>query len=211
LIVTVEITAESLETIRRTAELAERVFPAAGAALVMAADTGAQSITAAAITESLGFQVHKGGAGLAGSVFGWMLDASIPLVAVGVPSNTPAVVYARMVNDGGTITPTKAKALAVPISDAAKREKITSPRDMAGLVMIKRKGKPPLLVEQLKSRWIIHWVLVASVTIRPTHWFDAGVEQAIPGMVDAARLVFTAAIFGEYSPGDTKRWLGGMN
>ena len=60
-------------------------------------------------------------------------------------------------------------AMAIPVSAAAKRAK--SPREM-DLVMIKRRGRPPLLIERRKGksgRWmkpIVHWVLVKSIPPR---------------------------------------------
>lgn len=59
------------------------------------------------------------------------------------------------------------------------------------LVMIKRAGRPPLLVEEIaggrkKARMVIHWVLLKSVTVRETRWFDKGVVLATPVITDEA-------------------------
>jgi phage gpG-like protein len=67
---------------------------------------------------------------------------------------------------GGTRTPTKAKALSIPISPEAYKVGSASlfPRD---LTLIKRKGgKPPLLIEAKKKVWKIHYVLLKSVTVQ---------------------------------------------
>ena len=78
---------------------------------------------------------------------------------------------------GALVRPKKAKALAIPISRAAKKH-----NDAGGsargfpkkLVFIRREGKPPLLVEmtgkkggKLRNKWTIHYVLPATARIAP--------------------------------------------
>lgn len=76
--------------------------------------------------------------------------------------------YAAIQEFGGEITPQHAKALAVPIHSSAKGK---SPRDFSDLVMIKRNGKPPLLVRVIKTkggkekRFDIMYALVSCVHI----------------------------------------------
>jgi len=195
MIVTVEIPAQTQALIdrhRATAAQAKRAIVDGLRAGVVA---GGEAIALAGQRGELGLGVgtHSGGEGMFGSVFGWMIDAEIPLGAIGVPANRPAAVYAAIQNYGGVITPKRARALAVPISAEAKRS--TSPRDMADLTFIPRKGRPPLLARLIgrgkSARLQVHWVLVSSVTIRATHWFDRGVELArdeiADGVADALR------------------------
>ena len=73
---------------------------------------------------------------------------------------------------GGTITPTNAKALSIPLSVEAQRAggagKFPRP-----LFLLKRKGKPPLLAEQKqkgkgkrqRTELTLHYILLQSVTI----------------------------------------------
>jgi len=62
-------------------------------------------------------------------------------------------VYAAIQELGGRIKPDKAGALTVPIHPEAKKlvRNGGSAKDMPDLVMIKRKGNPPLLVRVKKS------------------------------------------------------------
>ncbi len=78
---------------------------------------------------------------------------------------------------GAHVRPIRAKALAIPISKAAKKhgESGGSAKNFPKkLVLIRRKGKPPLLVEmtgkkggKLRSKWTIHYVLKTTVRIAP--------------------------------------------
>ena len=188
MIVTLEIDAASRERIAAHERAAGAAGEAIGEALLTAAVAGAADVRAQLVRGQLGLTMQRPGSGLAASLMGWMVDDSVPLAALGVPANTPAARYAAIHERGGTITPRTAKALAVPVSAEAKRH--TSPRDMADLDFIPRKGRPPLLVRQLKRRgdvvgMEVHWVLVASVTIRAVHWLTRGVEHAREGMTDA--------------------------
>lgn len=78
---------------------------------------------------------------------------------------------------GAIIRPQRAKALAIPISRQAKKHNDAggSARNFPKkLVFIRRKGKPPLLVEvtgkkgrELRKKWTIHYVLPATARIAP--------------------------------------------
>jgi len=86
--------------------------------------------------------------------------------------------YARIHEKGGTITAKPGKALAIPL-DAAKTaggaSRYKSPKEIPDLVMIKRPGRPPLLVKQAvrgrgmdrRIMGIPMFVLVKSVMIKP--------------------------------------------
>jgi len=189
MIVTMEISPDSQRLIDRHQQAAGQAHAAFGRALGVAVQAGAQELAYGLLMGLYGLQAQHPGQGIAGSVDGWMVDDSLPLAALGVPANSPAAVYASIQNYGGTIYPRTARALAVPVSRQAKREE--SPRDMPGLVMMKRKGKPPLLVQMLQrsgamtGRYIVHWVLMQSVYIKPTAWFDRGLRAAWPTMQTA--------------------------
>lgn len=79
----------------------------------------------------------------------------------------PANKYALIHELGGTIIPTKAKALAIPIHPSAK--KAIGPRAFTDLVMIKRKTGPPLLVRPHSAKrarsFDLMYVLLPSVNI----------------------------------------------
>lgn len=79
---------------------------------------------------------------------------TIAQLATGVP-------YARIHEYGGTITPKRARALSVPLNDIA--DKVSSPREMPNLVMIKPHGSEPLLVD--KNSGMPMFSLQKSVTI----------------------------------------------
>jgi len=174
-VVTIEITDETRERIRKDLAAADRFLQMLGTALFHAVAAGGDGVKDRLARGELGLVMRNPGqGGLADAVHGWMIDPLAPLGAIGVSGNHPAANYATIQEYGGTITPKNAKALAVPISDEAKL--FGSPRDMQGLVMIKRPGKPPLLCRVLGDRVEVHWVLLSSVTIEPTHWLSRGVE-----------------------------------
>ncbi|HET6497422.1 MAG TPA: hypothetical protein VFH61_18905 [Thermoleophilia bacterium] len=190
MIVTLEIPPESQRRIAEHGKLAGRVRDAIADGLESAVVAGAENVREQLIEGQLGLTMQRPAEGLASSLSGWMIDRAVPLAAVGVPGNSPAAVYAGFLETGGatggTITAKPGHALAIPISDEAK--KYSSPRDMPGLELIPRKGKPPLLVRMLSSRgnvrgFELHWVLVKSVTIEPRHWLSRGVDEAVPVMV----------------------------
>jgi len=179
MIVTVEIPAEVESMVARHLVAAEQAHEAIAKGLLQFVDAGADSIREGLVTGQTALTMQRPNEGMAGQVHGWMIDESIPLAALGFPSNTPAAKYAAILNFGGTIRPVHAKALAVPISPEAKQ--VSSPRDMPGLVLAKRAGKPPLLIQPMGEGLnpIVHWVLVASVTIPAFGWFDQLLPQAI--------------------------------
>lgn len=191
MIVTLELTSQSRRKIDRDVKLAGRSGEVFSRSMQSAVYAGAEDIRKQLVMGELGLTMRNPGSGMAASMFGWILDEKAPLGAVGIPSNSPAAAYANILEHGGTIYPKNAKALAVPVSDKAKR--YSSPRDMDNLSLIPRKGKPALLVEKLSSRgrrrahWIIHWVLVGSVTIAPRRWLSRGAEAAKDTMSGAFR------------------------
>jgi len=183
-IVTLEIPPETLARIERHGRAAAGAARALAGGLLAAAVRGADAVAERLVKGELGLQARHPGTGLAASVAGWMIDEAAPLAAVGVPANAPAAAYAAMLERGGVIRPRKAGALAVPVSEEAKRYE--GPRQMAGLTFIRRLGRPPLLV-RLKGRggasgMEVHWVLLQSVTIPAFAWLSKGVEGATPEM-----------------------------
>ena len=76
-----------------------------------------------------------------------------------------SVVYAGIVEFGGTIKPKNAKALTIPLNDEAKR--VASARDIPDLVLIKPKHSVhPLLVRMNgDGTFVPMFLLVTSVTI----------------------------------------------
>jgi len=178
---TIEITPESWATIERIGRAVDGWMAAVGAALGVAVWRGGEEVAEYMEMGELGLTPGEAGrGGLAESVQGWMLSESEPLGAIGVPGNYPAAVYAGIQEWGGTIYPKNARALAVPVSHEAKMH--DSPREMDGLVLIKRPGKPPILARVTGDTVECHWVLLASVTLQATHWLSTGVERAAPEM-----------------------------
>ena len=171
----------------------DRFIIACNAALKDAVSTGADVITEALQKAQLGIVSRGALSGLAGSVSGWMIDESAQMAAVGVPSNKPAYRYARIQNEGsgylpgGVIRPVKAKMLAIPVSNEAKA--LASPRDQAGLQVVKIKGRL-ILAEVTGNKITTHWVLVPYVTIHPTWWFDNGTLLAKNPMIDRFNVRF---------------------
>jgi len=188
MIITMEISPESQALIDAHSRAAARGPGVMADALENAAIFGAEDIRGQLIMGELGLIMQHQGEGLAAQMAGWMIDPRGPVAAMGIPADSPAADYAGILNDGGTIFPRTARALAVPISDEAKRHE--SPRDMDGLEMIPRKDKPPLLVRKLMKRgdlrgFELHWVLVPSVKIPAFRWLDKGAAAALPTMTDA--------------------------
>jgi len=178
-VVTFELGPETREKIARDASLADQFASVLASGLGHAVAAGGDGVKQRLNQGELGLTMqHAGQGGLGDAVRGWMIDPE--LGAIGVPGNHPAAAYAAIHEYGGTITPKHAKALAVPISTEARL--CTSPRDMADLVLIKRPGKAPILARILGDRVEVHWVLLASVTIKPTHWLSRGVELELPTM-----------------------------
>lgn len=185
MIVTVQASPDSEQTARRHAAVAERAHAALADVVHVAATVGADTIAELMQRGQLNLTPQHGGQGLAGSVMAWMVDASLPMAALGVPSDSPAARYAAILNFGGVITPKAARALAVPVSPEAKR--FTSPRDMADLQLMTRPGKPPLLIRAIGRRIEVHWVLLASVRMPAFGWFTLGTSLAKGPMITAAQ------------------------
>jgi len=182
MIVTLELDPKSRGLIERHAKAAGEAHGAFVGALATSVVAGAEEVRLLAAQDRLGLRMQHPGSGLAASIMGWMIDEQAPLAAIGVPSNTPAARYAAIHEFGGTILPKSGKALAIPIS--AEARSVASPRDMEGLTLIPRQGRPPLLVREFlgggrkKARFEVHWVLVRSVTLPATHWFSEGIRRA---------------------------------
>ena len=192
MIVSVEISAETRRRIADDVRAAEAFGNTLADALDAGAVLGAEEVVEHLMLGDLGLTMRNPGqGGLASAVRGWTIDRDEPLAAIGVRSNHPAAAYAAIHEHGGTITPTNARALAVPVSEEAKL--LSSPREQPDLVMIKRPGRPPLLARPLGDGEIeVHWVLLQSVTIEATHWLSNGVEMARDTIADAAQGVLNA-------------------
>ena len=178
---TIEITPESWKTIERIGRAAAGWMAAVASALSNACGIGGDQVAEWMMMGELGLTPGNAGqGGLASGVQGWMISESEPLGAIGVPGNHPAAAYAGIQETGGTIYPRNARALAIPVSDEARL--FAGPREMDGLVLIKRPGKSPILARVTGDKVETHWVLVSSVTLEPTHWLSHGVERAAPEM-----------------------------
>lgn len=69
--------------------------------------------------------------------------------------------YASIHQRGGTITPKGAKALAIPVTNEARRS--GGPRRMGDLNLVWPKGKPSGTLRDTAGK--THWILVKSVTV----------------------------------------------
>lgn len=81
-----------------------------------------------------------------------------------------SVKYARIQEYGGTITPTRAQYLAIPVGPAltaAGVSKYASPREVPGLFVIRSKGGTLLLVRKDGQQLVTYFVLKKSVTLKP--------------------------------------------
>ncbi len=194
--VTLELTAATRKAIEAGQQACAELAAAIVHGLHAACGVGAGVVVEHLVAGDLGLHMgNPGQGGLAGSVDGWIVDAAEPLGAIGVRGQEPAAAYAGIQEEGGTITPRHAKALAIPVSPEAKM--YTSPRDQAGLVFIPSHGGTPsghqrvgLLIRPLGGGAIeVHWVLVDAVTLSPTHWLSHGVELARPEMAEAMQNV----------------------
>ncbi len=130
---------------------------------------------------SLQSRVSTGGAGI--SAF------------IGVPKDSPASSYARILEEGGTIVPKGAGALAIPVGAALAPGGTPrfpgGPRSVpGGLIFIDRRkqGKPPLLVKRIggrNARLEVFFVLKKSVKIPATKWLSGGIADNLKLFVDA--------------------------
>ncbi len=181
MIVTVEIPPATKRRISSDARKAAGMDKAMADAMNAAVAVGADVIVEGLVMGKYGLTMQHPASGLAASTRGWMIDLSGPVGALGVPSDSPAAAYADILERGGVITPKKGRALAVPVSAEAKQ--YSSPRDMADLTLIPRKGRPPLLVREIVkgggvTGFELHWVLVPHVTIPAFHWLSQGAKDA---------------------------------
>jgi len=200
MIVSLEIPADTRRRIDADKAMAARAPMALVAGLLTAVAVGAEEVRQKLVAGDLGLTVRHQASGIAASLQGWMIDPSLPMAAIGVPSNTPAAAYARIHEYGGTIVPKNAKMLAIPVSPEAKGR--ASPRDMEGLRLIRGRNVLMLARVLLKRGRMgppvpeVHWLLVPSVTLKPTHWLSAGVEASGPVIGDAFSSRFFEVLYG---------------
>lgn len=97
--------------------------------------------------------------------------------------------YAKIHQEGGTIRPSRGRALSIPLTPEAERA--GGARNFPGLFLFKRGGKPPLLAEKppksgkgSRSGLKFHYVLLPQVVIpaRPFLGINAEMERDIEGM-----------------------------
>ncbi|HUT58051.1 MAG TPA: hypothetical protein VNA25_09410 [Phycisphaerae bacterium] len=187
MIVQLTLSPEAKRKIQRDGKLAAKAAGVLADGMEAAAAVGAERIAEMMQMGELG--VRPRSTDLAHSVTGWMVNRDTPEGAMGVLGDSPAARYARILEQGGDIYPVRARLLAIPISDEARKH--TSPRDMGNLTLIPRRGKPPLLVEILGARgsrraqWRLHWVLVPHVRIEPRRWLTKGARRAAGDMAAA--------------------------
>jgi hypothetical protein len=77
------------------------------------------------------------------------------------------VIYARVQEYGGVITPKKSKYLAIPLNKDAKGE---SPRNIPGLFFMKSKGGSLLAAIKNGKEIIPMYLMKTSVTIKPHYY-----------------------------------------
>jgi len=183
MIVMLEISPESRAVLAGFSGLAGRVDELCRAGLSAAAHAGADHVGELLLTGQLALKPGRAGlGGIAGQVSAWKIDDDT--MAVGVPSQAPASAYAGIQETGGTIHAKPGGALAVPLTAQARN--FTSPRDVPDLVLIKRSpGKPPLLAQVMGDSIIPWYVLLKSVTLKPTRWLSDGVTRSMETMTAA--------------------------
>jgi hypothetical protein len=118
-------------------------------------------------------------------------DLSTATIGTNVQGRTKDVPYARIQDEGGVIRPRNARALAVPIAGTKG-----VPANFPNLFMVRRVGKPPLLVERTgKGAWRLRFVLLQRVTIKPTGWWTTPWTEATDelGKLYLAENVFAVA------------------
>ena len=101
--------------------------------------------------------------------------------------------YARIQDEGGTVVPTTAQWLAIPVGPAktaAGVSRFQSPRQVQGLFVLKSKNGNLLLVAPRGKDAITVWyILKKSVKIPASHYLDlaaAETDKVASGIVDAA-------------------------
>ena len=107
------------------------------------------------------------------------------------------LVYARIQDEGGTITPKNAKALTIPISDQAKRlsERGIGARAFpAELSLVWPKGRRTgMLVESMQDRTKLHYVLSKRVTLPGKNYLDDAAQHVAPLLVELFDVNITKA------------------
>ena len=89
-------------------------------------------------------------------------------IGTNVTGRTRDVPYARIQDEGGTIVPRRARALTIPVA-GTKGVAANFPN----MFLLKRPGKPPLLVEKTaKGALKLRFVLVSQVTLKATGWWS---------------------------------------
>jgi len=111
---------------------------------------------------------------LANSFTATLLQSRGGNIAAGAMSD---LIYAGIQNRGGTIT-AKGKALTVPIGMGKTLPVGARARDVPGLVLISRPGKPGLLVRPRKKAFDLYFVLVKSVNITGRRYIEAAAKEA---------------------------------
>ena len=183
-------TPETLRRADRDGKLTAGFVSASNRAIGAAAAVGAEVVSLGLTTQKYRLHGQRAGAGVAGGMKAWPVDAAAGLYAMGIPAEHPSCFYARLQNEG--IRPTHARMLAIPISAEARGGNFRSPRDMPNLTFAKSASGKGLLVERSpggkrsRGRTIVHWVLVAAVTVA-IGWWDEAVADATPQMVESYR------------------------
>ena len=112
-------------------------------------------------------------------------------VRVTVQAGDAEVPYARIQEEGGTITPRNARFLAIPVGPAltaAGVSRFRSPRDVQGLHY-----QHGTLRDQQGRVW---YLLRRSVTIRGTRFLSAAVDTALQALPERVSVRFQALVLG---------------
>jgi phage gpG-like protein len=117
---------------------------------------------------------------------------------VGVTKEGPAQRYAGIHITGGTITPRRARYLAIPLAPAALTPagvpRFSSPRQVSGLFVIRSKAGNLLLVRRHRRGLQPFFLLVRSVTIPQRDYFS-GPRQELIVSVKADLVEFLKELF----------------
>lgn len=105
---------------------------------------------------------------------------------------------ADILNDGGTITPRKGRALAIPVGPALKADGSARYRSARAapvdLVIVKRRGKSAVLLDPRTAR--VWFVLVPRVRIRGRHYLEPALVQLLAEAVPLIEREVARAIEG---------------
>lgn len=192
---TLQLAPESEAMILRHARAADDAPLALWEALQAAGNAGKDYVAKQVSLGNTGLTPRSGAQGLAGQIDSWPIDRASLIVAVGVPANYPAALYAGIQDRGGLITAKSGKNLAIPLTPEARAS--GGPRNMDGLTLLPRPGRPSLLVRQLKRAgkggrtFVPEWVLVPSVRIRATGWFSRTVREGFQAMAEGFEAVWS--------------------